>query len=82
VALQVNPAKPPQALGTWQAFVVHASIPSEQPQMLQPSPAGMVPEPSGYVTPLTTQLRPDPEQGPACRTPLPAAAAMHELAYV
>ncbi len=47
VALQVNPAKPPQALGVGQAFFVQASIPSEQLQMLQPSLAGMLPEPSG-----------------------------------
>jgi len=47
VAAQVSPAKPPHALAVGHAFFVQASIPSEQLQMLQPSLAGMLPEPSG-----------------------------------
>jgi len=82
VGSQVNPAKPPQARGVAQLLFVQPTTPSEQLHTLQPSSAGMLAAPSGYVTPLTTQLRPDPAQGPERRTPLPAREAAHELAYV
>jgi hypothetical protein len=45
--VQVLPARAPQALGIGQARCVQRSAPFAQSQMLQPSPAGVLFEPSG-----------------------------------
>ena len=78
-AVQVLPARAPQALGTGHARSVQRSAPFAQSQMLHPSPTGMLTEPSGYETPLSVHEPGGGTQVLASVTLVPAAAARQEL---